>query len=596
LLRKARKVRAIHAQDTPMQSIQQHIVDRWPHWFAGTLGQITRPLLKKVHQYTRLDRAEQLVAALPQVSGLEFVEAVLRHLDARYRVDDLERQRIPASGACLIVANHPLGAIDALLMLKLVGDLRRDVRIVANDWLHLVEPLSELLLPVRVFGGSNSAEQLNRIDAALSEGAAVIVFPAGEVSRWGLRGLRDRQWRSGFLRYAARHKAPVIPVHLSARNSLGFYAGAALAGPLGSALLPRQIFTGRQRRIEVRIALPYLPDATLTDGASLHRLSARVQRSVVALRTGRDLLPARAEAVAHSAHADALHAAIARLEVLGETPDGKCILLLRPGESSLVLRELARLRELTFRAVGEGTGQPLDWDRFDAWYDQLLLWDAPARRIVGGYRLGRSRQILQARDWAGLYSASLFDYQPHFAPMLDAGLELGRSFVVPDYWGTRSLDYLWFGIGAYLRRHPELRFLFGTVSISAELPKIARDALVGYYQHYYGAQAALAHARHPYPQPAAKFPADLDAEQAFAVLKRNLAQVGARVPTLYKQYTELCEPGGAQFLAFGVDAQFNNSVDGLILVELDKITARKRARYLEARVKPQVVIAQAAAA
>lgn len=562
-----------------MRSIQEQIQARWPAWFAGTLGRFTRPLLQGLHRFTRLDRAEALVAALPHLSGLEFVEGVLRHLDARYRVDDIERQRIPASGACLIVANHPLGAVDALVLLKMVGDVRPDVRIVANDWLQLLEPLRSLLLPVRVFGGPSGAEHLNRIDAALAEGAAVIMFPAGEVSRLGVRGVRDRAWRSGFARYATRHRAPVVPVHLAARNSAGFYAGAMLAGPLGSALLPRQIFSGKQRRIDVRIAAPYLPEAA--DGA--RSLTASMQRAVLALRRGRDLLPARPEAVAHPGHADALYTAISQLEVLGETPDGKRILLLPPGSSCVVLRELARLRELTFRAVGEGTGQPLDWDRFDAWYDQLLLWDEPARRIVGGYRLGRSQQILAAQGWAGLYSASLFDYAPHFAPMLQAGLELGRSFVVPDYWGTRSLDYLWFGIGAYLRRYPELRYLFGTVSISADVPAPARDALVGYYQHYFGARTPLAQARHPYALTHSPDLGDLDAEQAFRVLKSNLAQVGARVPTLYKQYTELCEPGGAQFLAFGVDAQFNDAVDGLILVDLTQITPRKRARYLEVR-------------
>lgn len=580
-----------------MQSIEERIVARWPGWFAGAAGRWTRPLLRGLKRYTRIDQAEELIAALPHLSGLEFVEGALRRLDVRYRVDDLERQRIPVSGACLIVANHPLGALDALLLLKLVGDIRRDVLIVANDWLQILEPLRPLLLPVRVFGGANTPEHLNRIDAALEQGAAVIMFPAGEVSRASLAGVRDRGWRNGFLRYALRHRAPVIPVHVAAYNGFGFYAGAAIAGPLGSALLPRQIFSGRQRRVELRVAAPYLPAAAELDRGSVSSISARVQRAVESLRWGRDTLPARPEALAHGSHGGAIRSAVAGLQVLGETPDGKRILLLPPGGPSVVLRELARLRELTFRAVGEGTGQPLDWDRFDGWYDQLLLWDQPAQRIIGGYRVARSRDVIARHGWSGLYTASLFDFEPRFAPMLDAGLELGRSFVVPDYWGTRSLDYLWFGIGAYLRRHPELRYLFGTVSISAELPAPARDALVGYYQRYFGAETALARARHPYAlAPSATPNAELTAEQAFRVLKDNLAQLGARVPTLYKQYTELCEPGGAQFLAFGVDAAFNNAVDGLILVDLARITARKRARYLESRPALDSISAQADAA
>ena len=582
-----------------MQSIETRIVERWPQFFSGVSGHFTRPLLRRFSGYTRINQAERLVAALPHLAGLEFVEGVLRHLDVRYQVDDLERQRIPVSGGCLIVANHPLGALDALVLLKLVGDLRRDVRIIANDWLQVLEPLRPLLLPVRVFGGRNGAEHLDRIDAALAEGAAVIVFPAGEVSRLGLTGVRDRAWRPGFLRYAARHRVPVIPVHVGGGNSLGFYAGAVLAGPIGTALLPRQIFSGGPRRIELRVAAPYTPEGVdATRSSSLKSLAGRVQQAVEGLGRGADSLPMRPEAIAHEGLSRALEQAIANLESLGETPDGKHILLFPPGGPGVILRELARLRELTFRAVGQGTGKALDWDRFDAWYDQLLLWDPSARRIIGGYRVGRSGEILASRGWSGLYTASLFDYNPHFAPMLQAGLELGRSFVVPDCWGTRSLDYLWFGIGAYLRRHPDLRYLFGTVSISAEIPAPARDALVGYYRQYYGSTAPLASARHPYPavnSPTAE--SELDAEQALRVLKANLAQFDARVPTLYKQYTELCEPGGAQFLSFGVDATFNNAVDGLILVDLARITPRKKARYLEARpVSVGTIAAQAEAA
>ena len=571
-----------------MQSIQGRIVDRWPHWFSGVSGRFTRPLLKHLHRYTRLDRAEQFVADHPHLAGLEFVEGALRHFDVRYCVDDLERQRIPRSGGCLIVANHPLGGLDALALLKMVGDVRRDVRIVANDFLLTLDGLKELLLPVRVFGGRSSPEALRGIDAALQAGAAVIVFPAGEVSRMGWRGIRDRPWRSGFLRFALRHQLPVIPVHVGGRNGLGFYAGAALASPVGTALLPRQIFRRGQRRIEMRIGAAVNLKAEAGDASALRDWARRLQQQVQSLRHVRSGPVGSTEAIAHPAHSDALQTAITGLDVLGETPDGKRILLAPPGASSLVLREIARLRELTFRAVGEGTGQALDWDRFDAWYDQLLLWDPQGCRIIGAYRVGRSADIVARHGWAGLYTASLFDFDERFGELLEGGLELGRSFVVPDYWGTRSLDYLWFGIGAYLRRYPHLRHLFGTVSISAELPQEARDALVSYYRHYYGEPDSLAQARCPYPliTPSA-MPGELNAEQAFAVLKANLNRLGARVPTLYKQYTELCEPGGARFLAFGVDHGFNDAVDGLILVDLTRLTPRKRQRYLQSRAVEQ---------
>lgn len=565
-----------------MHSLQTEIIQRWPHWFAGARARLTRPLLDRWLRYTRLDRAEAFLAAHPHLRGLEFVEGVLRDLDVRYQVDDLERQRIPLSGACVIVANHPLGGLDALALLKLVGDLRRDVRIVANDWLCRLQPLAELLLPVRVFGGRSGGAQLDAIDAALAQGAAVIVFPAAEVSRLSWRGIRDRAWRQGFVRFAARHQAPVLPVRVQARNSMGFYAGAALASPIGTALLPRELYAPGGRRIEMRIARPWSLPPEADQGGQARGIAARVQQAIERLRRGRDTLPPRAEAIAHPLHRDALASAIATLDVLGGTADGKRILLAQPGAPSIVLREIARLRELTFRAVGEGTGAALDWDRFDAWYDQIVLWDSAAERIVGAYRVGRSAAVLAQHGKAGLYTHTLFDFDPRIDEVLGSGLELGRSFVVPDYWGSRSLDYLWYGIGAYLRRYPDLRWLFGTVSISAALPRAARDHLVGYYQKHHGGEAGLVRAHHPYPMPPPHYAA-LDGQAAFRVLRDNLQQLGARVPTLYKQYTELCEPGGARFLAFGVDPDFNDAVDGLILVDLQQITPRKRARYLCAR-------------
>lgn len=567
-----------------MLDFEKTIIQRWPGLFSGAGAGITRPILRGLHRFTGLAQAERFLAEHPHLEGLEFVEGILRHLDTRYRVDDLERQRIPLTGPCLIVANHPLGGLDAMALLKMVGDLRRDVRIVSNEWLSMLAPLRSLLLPVRVFGGRSGDEQLSAIDSALTAGAAVIVFPAGEVSRLGWRGIADRNWRNGFVRFGLKHQAPVLPVHVNARNSFGFYAGAALAGPLGTALLPRELFKPRALRIEMRVGRPWSLPAEPQPGMLAKTLAATVQRAVERLKHGIDVLPARPEAVAHPGHHDALLTAIASLDQLGETGDGKRILLAPPGSPCVLLRELARLRELTFRAVGEGSGKALDWDRFDAWYDQIVLWDPEVQRIVGAYRVGQTAKILAERGLAGLYTSTLFKFDRRLDDVLSAGLELGRSFVVPDYWGTRSLDYLWYGIGAYLRRYPQLRYLFGTVSISGALPRAARDGLVGYYQRYYGGEQGLARAEHPYAAPALEFAyGELNAEQAFRVLRDNLARLGARVPTLYKQYTELCEPGGAGFLAFGIDPDFNHAVDGLILVDLNQVTPRKRQRYLTER-------------
>jgi len=204
--------------------------------------------------------------------------------------------------------------------------------------------------------------------------------------------------------------------------------------------------------------------------------------------------------------------------------------------------------------------------------------------IAGAYRLADCNKTLTERGLNGLYTATLFKYSPEMQKYLENAVELGRSFVQPKYWGSRSLDYLWYGIGAYLKRYPGLRHLLGPVTISGAEPPEVRDWLVAYYDRYFGAEQELAEAHKPFSFNGQKDQPDfgqLDANNSFRILKENLKRFGSRVPTLYKQYTELCEPGGARFLAFGVDPDFSNSVDGLVLVDLEKIRPNKRKRYLE---------------
>jgi len=277
-----------------------------------------------------------------------------------------------------------------------------------------------------------------------------------------------------------------------------------------------------------------------------------------------------------------LASAIAATELLGTTSDGKQIRLAWLDADAPLLKEIGRLRELTFRKVGEGTGRSRDLDKFDADYQHIVLWDDAETRIAGAYRVAHGAQVLARHGLAGFYTASLFRYSDEALPRLAEGVELGRSFVAPDYWGGRSLDYLWQGIGAYLRRYPNVRYLFGAVSISAALPLPAREQLVGYYQRYYGSEASLASSMRPFRYFTAPpcFGA-LDADTAFRVLKGNLDTLGAAVPMLYKQYTDLCEPGGARFLAFGVDPAFSDSIDGLIEVDLHRVRPKKRQRYLQ---------------
>ncbi|MGG6343427.1 lysophospholipid acyltransferase family protein [Stenotrophomonas indicatrix] len=562
-----------------MQELEQRLQQRYPDWFHGRRGQLARPLLRSVGRWSRLDRIEEFLRRNANVRGFDFVAAGLDFIEGRYHVDPAALARIPATGRLLIVANHPSGALDALALLDAVGRIRRDVRIVANDLLGAIGPLQDLLLPVRILGGKVQRTSLQAVEQALAAEQCVIVFPAGEVSRLSLLGIRDGRWQRGFVRFARAAAAPVLPVRVDARNSALFYGASTLFKPAGTALLAREMFARRGRPLRLRIGQPM----QLGQGDPGTQLLA-VRRAVYAL--GRDTpvaegCPAGPEPLAAPVPPVQVAAEIATAAVLGQTADGKQILLASCAADSPLLRELGRLRELTFRQVGEGTGRSRDLDDFDLQYQHIVIWDGTAQRIAGAYRIMRGAQALARRGLAGLYSASLFRYSDDAIPRIAEGLELGRSFVVPDYWGSRSLDYLWQGIGAYLQCQPGIRYLFGAVSISAALPRDAREQLVAYYQRYYGAADGRVQSNRPFQYFAAP-PCfgELDAAAAFDVLKANLAALGTGVPTLYRQYTDLCKPGGARFLAFGVDPDFSDSIDGLIEVDLHAIRPHKRKRYL----------------
>jgi hypothetical protein len=293
------------------------------------------------------------------------------------------------------------------------------------------------------------------------------------------------------------------------------------------------------------------------------------------------------EAVAHPENKQRIKHELEHCELLGHTSDDKEIYLYKYFTNSVLMREIGRLRELTFRAVKEGTGRCRDVDNYDHYYDHLILWDDKVLELVGAYRLGRSNKILlEHGSDNSLYTQTLFNYKESFKPYFSQGLELGRSFVQPKYWGRRSLDYLWQGIGVYLKKYPDIRYLFGPVSISHDYPDQAKDLLIGFYQHYFGSDKLLASAKTPYLNDRPNifrrytlFKGD-DYKGDFVLLKQAMTEMGLTIPTMYKQYTELCEHQGVEFIDFHVDVDFADCVDGLILVDLEKIKRSKRQRYM----------------
>lgn len=561
-----------------MRTIQDRLFDRLPAAMRGRRARFIQPVLRLAGRVSGLDRIDGFLQRSRHLHGLDFVAAALDFLQAGYELDDAALARIPRSGGVLVVANHPSGALDALALLDAMGRVRGDVRIVANRWLEELDGLRPLLLPVPVIGARVGPRAVEGIASALNAGHCVIAFPAGEVSRLGWQGVRDGRWKRGVLALARRAGIPVLPVRVQARNSAFFYGASAVFKPLGTALLAREMLARRRRRLELHVGhARLLDDATDIADALRREVHALGRARAAECDDARGPLP-----VIDPVDPARVRAGIEAFELLGTTRDGRQLRVGRLAAGAPLLQELGRLRELSFRSVGEGTGQRLDVDLYDTWYDHIVLWDDAAGRIAGAYRVARGAQVLAKRGIAGFYTASLFDFGEAAVARIASGMELGRSFVATDYLGGRSLDMLWQGIGAYLARHPDVRYLFGPVSISAALPAPAREQIVAYYARFHG-QDGRAVARRPFAYRAAppEF-GTLDATLAFDVLRTNLGALGARIPMLYRQYLELCEPGGARFLAFGVDPAFSDAVDGLVEVDLACMRREKRLRYFGA--------------
>ncbi len=564
-----------------MFSLDSVLDDLWPQ--ARPAPWQKRLLKKLFHE----EEFRQFAADHRHLKGLDMVEQVLEHLDILCTLPAHDLEQIPAHGPLIVMANHPTGTLDGLALLYAVSRVRRDVKVVTNRMLTHLEPLSSLFIPVDNIGGRTAKSSFTLMEQHLQHAGVLIFFPAGEVSRPTRTGIRDKKWHPGFIKLAGKFRAPLLPVNIHARNSLLFYASNLLAPNLSMLLLMQQMFRRRHSRLPVKIGQQIGWSHWFSPTLSPREMAEQCRQHVLRLGKGLPGIFKTESAIARPEDRATLKRELAQAESLGTTADGKTIYLWQRNgqEEAPILRELGRLREIAFRAVGEGSGKRRDTDSFDDDYLHLILWDDEDLEIVGAYRFIPTAM----REPEALYSYSLFHYDDKMRDILEHGIELGRSFIQPRYWGRRGLDYLWSGIGAYLARYPHYRYLFGPVSISGGLPPAARDLLVAFYRLWFPATHPLAASRRPYPASLPEVLAQFGGEdyvEDLTRLKSLLGNLGCGIPPLYKQYSELCEPGGVQFIDFGSDPSFKNCVDGLVLVDLCYLKANRYQRYIEAHLQP----------
>ena len=519
--------------------------------------------------------------------GIDFIDAVFEHLNFSFTISNKDLKKIPSEGRLICVANHPIGSLDALALMKLIYEIRRDIMVVANDILYNIPNLREFMLPFELDSVRVQRNNIKAIGQALEKEKAIIIFPAAEVSR--LKGLTvtDGKWHKGAVYFARRHNSSILPVKVGAKNSAFFYFMSLLNKNFSRVFLVKELFNKKNKTISLKIGDPIPAKAFSSSVLSDATVIKLLKKHVYSLGKNKKSIFKTEKNIIHPIDRKLIKKEISRSEQLGITPDNKKIVLTSYEESPNVLNEIGRLREVTFRKVGEGTGAKMDIDEFDKYYKHLVVWDDEELEIVGAYRIGIGKEILQNKTHKGFYVSSLFSLNERFVQnYLDNSIELGRSFIQKKYWNTNALHYLWLGIGSYIAKHNDIKYLFGPVSISNNYPDITKQMIVYYYNKWYGCNDNLAISKNRF-RISSKDISDIfndftrqSAEEDFKILKNSLKQYGYTVPILYKHYSNLCEKDGVKFLDFGIDPDFNNCVDGLILIDIDKLKSDKKDRYV----------------
>jgi putative hemolysin len=504
----------------------------------------------------------------------DFLDRALERLEIRIDATDVDR--IPAEGPAIVVANHPTGAVDGLALLQAVRRRRPDVRVLGHHFVTRIPQMRDWTIPLDPFRPEawTNRQGLRAAARWLKSGGTVIIFPAGAVGRrFDTDALTDGPWQGGAVALSRWTDAAIVPVGIDARPSRLFRVLAPLNHWVGTAMLPRELLRQQRSRIRATFGTPVSPGRLrqLPAAARVPYLRARVEALVVpggAMPSGVPIArPDSAAALAREV------AALPESCRLAESRD--FIAYCAEAESvPRLLREIGRLREIAFRGAGEGTGRDRDLDRFDASYLHLFLWHRSRGEVAGAYRLGPTDRIGSASD---LYTQTLFAWRTEGLAALGPSLELGRSFVTPEYQkDPAALLLLWRGIGAYVAHHPRYRFLFGPVSISADYRRSARDLMVAYLE----GRVVEAGVRSRRPVAAMTPSRTLVAAGAIPTMAELDLMVreiegGRGVPTLLRQYLRL----NARVAALNADPAFASVVDALVIVDLLEMPSAHLERY-----------------
>jgi putative hemolysin len=528
-----------------------------------------------------------------------FIDAALDRLGVRVQFTAQSHQHIPGKGPVVVVANHPTGMLDGLLLAKLLLAQRTDVKILANHLLQDIEILNDLFISVNVFKQDAAAKRMNfqGLRAAqrhLDAGGVLVVFPAGEVSSYhhSMRRVQDRPWNDAAAMLVMRYQATAVPVHIHGRNSVWFHLAGAIHPVLRTLLIPRQLLNKRKQVMRLHAGAPITPQelkrmachATITQYLRLN--CAMLAPQPAPLSSAFLPSPSHAELVPKLS-TECLASEIAQL------PSECCLInkgsyqvyACRSDRIPYVLQAIGRMREANFRLVGEGTGNAIDLDVYDQHYHHLFVWHSQDQNIVGAYRFACVDEVVADHGLQGLYTQTLFKYNHALLQQMGPCIEMGRSVIDVAYQKSmQPLLLLWQGICTYVRQHPHYTTLFGPISISQDYSERSRAlmTLVLSTHHYDHGLSSCLRPRQPMHIPqsfVSRFgPHMLSAVASPQVLSKVIARMesGQGLPVLLRQYMQL----NGRLIGFNIDPEFSNVLDGMIVVRIPQMPPHLLARYM----------------
>ncbi|HLV69864.1 MAG TPA: lysophospholipid acyltransferase family protein [Xanthomarina sp.] len=556
----------------------------------GFIGTFFGWILMKVLKISTLNDIYNRNKHLEKV---DFLNGILHEFQIKFEIPEEDLKRLPKDGAYITVSNHPLGGIDGILLLKLMLEQREDFKIIANFLLHRIEPLKPYIMPVNPFEDrkdvKSSIAGFKNAIKHLQDGHPLGVFPAGEVSTYrDGKLLVDKPWEEAAMKLIQKAEVPVVPIYFHAKNSPLFYKLSKISDIFRTAKLPSELLTQKRRIIKVRIGRP-ISVADQKEHQSLDEFSEFIRKKTYMLSNSFDekgnLLSNISSTLKVPKPPKRIVTPISK-DIMGQEVEAlrkrDCrllqsknyeVFLATSTEIPNILREIGRLREITFREVGEGTNEAIDLDTFDTYYHHMFLWDSDQQLVAGAYRMGLGSEIYATYGIDGFYLQDLFRFEPELFKMMSESIEMGRAFIIKEYQQKpMPLFLLWKGIVHTTLRYPEHKFLIGGVSISNQFSNFSKSLMIEFMKsHYY--DPYIAQYVHPKKEFKVKLK-DADKDFVFDETEADLnkfdkiideVEPGAlRLPVLLKKYIKQ----NAKLVAFNVDPLFNNSVDGLMYIKI----------------------------